>query len=373
METADFLVIGGGIAGAGAAAFLAPVGRTIVLEREEAPGYHTTGRSAALFHASYGPPVIRALARASWPFLETPPEGFSEAPLIAPRGAVTFAPPGAEARLEAFFAEIAEGAPEAALLDRAETLARAPVLRPQAVGAAIWEPAVVDLDVHAILAGYLRRLSAAGGRLVTGAEVTAITRMRRSWRVATNAGDFAAPVVVNAAGAWADVIAERAGIAPIGLVPKRRTAVTFDPPDGLDVRGLPLIGDLDDTFYLRPEGGGLMASPSDETPSPPCDARPEELDIAITLDRLARMTTLAPRRIGHARAGLRSFVADGAPVVGMAEDGFFWLAGQGGYGIETSPALSRTAAALVIGAGVPADIAACGVTAAALSPARLTG
>ncbi len=373
-ETCDFLVVGGGIAGASAAYFLAEHGAVVVLERESAPGYHATGRSAALYTINFGPPVIRKLVAASGAFFADPPPGFAEHPLTAPRGALTFAQPGQEEALAALLDEFRSFDEGVQGLDAGETRTRCPFLRPEQVIGAVYESAVRDLDVHALLTGFLKGLRTRGGRVATDAEVVALERGADGlWRAETRGGDaFAAPVVVNAAGAWADEIAALAGVAPIGLVPKRRTALTFDAPPGLDVEKLPLVGDLDDSLYLKPEGGRLMASPSDATPSPPCDAQPEEIDIAITIDRVERLTTLPVGRIAHRWAGLRSFVADGLPVVGMAPgtDGFLWLAGQGGYGIESSPAMARIAAALATRRPFPAEIEDRGVSPAALAPDR---
>jgi len=373
-ETCDFLVVGGGIAGAAAAFFLAEHGDVVVLEREGAPGYHATGRSAALYTINFGPPVVRKLAGASGAFFADPPTGFAEHPLTSPRGALTFARPGQEDALAALLDDFRTFDDGARGLDARETRARCPFLRSDQVIGAVYESEVRDLDVHALLTGYLKGLRARGGRVATDADVVAIDRAADGrWRAETRSGAaFAAPVIVNAAGAWADEIAAMAGIAPIGLVPKRRTALTFDPPPGLDPAKLPLVGDLDDSLYLKPEGGRLMASPADATPSPPCDAQPEELDVAITIDRVERLTTLPVGQIAHRWAGLRSFVADGLPVVGMAPeaDGFLWLAGQGGYGIETSPAMARIATALATGHPFPAEIVDRGVAPAALAPDR---
>ncbi len=373
-ETCDFLVVGGGIAGASAAFFLAEHGDVIVLEREGAPGYHATGRSAALYTINFGPPVIRKLVGASGAFFADPPAGFAEHPLTSPRGALTFARPSQEEALAALLDDFRAFDGSVRELDARAALARCPFLRPDQVIGAVYESEVRDLDVHALLTGYLKGLRARGGRVATDAEVVAIERAADGrWRAETRSGAaFAAPVVVNAAGAWADEIAVLAGVAPIGLVPKRRTALTFDPPPELDPAKLPLVGDLDDSLYVKPEGGRLMASPADATPSPPCDAQPEELDIAIAIDRIERLTTLPVGRIAHRWAGLRSFVADGLPVVGMAPeaDGFLWLAGQGGYGIETSPAMALIATAFATGRPFPAEIEDRGVAPATLAPGR---
>ncbi|QCO18010.1 FAD-binding oxidoreductase (plasmid) [Azospirillum brasilense] len=378
MERVDFLVVGGGMAGASAAYELAAHGSVAVLERESQPGYHSTGRSAALYTQTYGHPVVRALTVASWDFYINPPEGFSEHPLLTPRGVLLIGRADQTAALDRDFTEGRRLTPTVERLDRAETLARAPFLNPDYVDGAVWEPEAMDMDVHAIHGGYLRGLKARGGRLVTDAGVTALERRDGLWIATTPAGAFAAPVLVNAAGAWADGLAGMAGVSPIGLVPKRRTAITFDPvfPDPADAAGLagwPMTIDVDEQFYMKPESGRLLLSPADETPVEPCDVQPEEMDIAIAIDRMEQAVRFSVRRITHKWAGLRSFVADKVMVVGYDDsaDGFFWLAGQGGYGIQTAPAMGRTAAALATGHGLPPEVAALGVRAEDLAPARL--
>ena len=191
----------------------------------------------------------------------------------------------------------------------------------------------------------------------------------------TGGTSFAAPVVVNAAGAWADVVAELAGARPIGLQPMRRTALLVDPPEGVRIDDWPMVIDVEETFYFKPDAGLLLLSPADETPSPPCDAQPEALDVAVAIDRVQTATTLEVRRVRHRWAGLRSFVADRAPVAGWDPEaaGFFWLAGQGGYGIQTAPAMARTAAALLQNEALPGDLVDAGVDPRALSPERLQG
>ena len=383
MERVDFLIVGGGMAGASAAYELAAHGSVAVLERESQPGYHSTGRSAALYTQTYGHPVVRALTVASWDFYTNPPEGFSEHPLLTPRGVLLIGRADQTAALDRDFAEGRRLTPSVERLDRAQALARAPFLKADYVDGAVWEPEAMDMDVHAIHTGYLRGLKARGGRLVTDAGVEALERRDGLWIATTPAGIFAAPVLVNAAGAWADVLAGMAGVRPIGLVPKRRTAITFDPvfadsgfPGPADAAGLagwPMVIDVDEQFYMKPESGRLMLSPADETPVEPCDVQPEELDIAVAIDRMEQAVRFSVRRIAHKWAGLRSFVADKVMVAGYDDstEGFFWLAGQGGYGIQTAPAMGRTAAALATGGGLPAEVAALGVRAEDLAPSRL--
>ncbi|HUF86138.1 MAG TPA: FAD-binding oxidoreductase [Thermohalobaculum sp.] len=371
-ETCDIMVIGAGIAGASAAFELAREAAVIVLEQESQPGYHTTGRSAALFTEAYGNLAIRRLTSAGRGFFEDPPEDFTGHPLLAPRGTLFIARADQLGTLGRALAQTPEGA-EVRRLSGPEAVALNPALDPGYVAAALYEPQARDIDVHALHAGFLRGLRRRGGRLVTGARVEGLARQAGAWVAATPAGRFAAPVVVNAAGAWADAVAALAGVRPVGLVPKRRTAFTFEAPEGWDIAGWPATIDIDERFYFRPDAGRILGSPADETPSPPCDAQPEEIDIAVGVDRIERATRLTVRRLASKWAGLRSFVADKTPVLGFAPDaeGFFWLAGQGGYGIQTSPALARAAAALVGTGDLPADLKARGLEKAALAPGRL--
>ncbi len=368
----DFLIVGAGMAGASAGYELAGRGRVILLERENQPGYHSTGRSAAMFIESYGNAPVRAITAASRAFLERPPAGFSASPLLSPRGVLYIARPDQRAALERSYAELSKDAPGLERVGRKGALARFPLLAPDYVADAFLDADAMDMDVHAIHQGFLKGLRARGGRVVTAAEVTAARHERRAWQVETPAGRFAASVLINAAGAWADELAKLAGARPVGLVPKRRTAFIFDPPDGAQVDRWPVVADIAEQFYFKPEAGKLLGSPADETPVAPQDVQPEELDLAIAADRIQASVTFRIARILRRWAGLRSFVKDKTPVVGFAPEapGFFWLAGQGGYGIQTAPAMGRIAAALAAGEGLPADIAACGVEAAQLAPAR---
>ena len=365
----DFLVIGGGIAGASAAYELAGHGRVVLAERESTPGYHTTGRSAAMFLENYGEPQVRALASASRAFLANPPEGFTDHAIQGARGVLFLARDDQTAALGAALAANRDRPG----VDAARACALIPVLRPEYVAGALLEAGASEIDVHALHHGFLRGLGARGGRIACDTEVTALERRAGAWRATTRAGEISGAVVVNAAGAWADEVAGLAGAPPVGLVPKRRTAFTFDPPQGLDPGGWPMAIDIDEQFYFKAEAGRVLGSPADETPMPPCDVQPDELDVAIAADRIQRAASFDIRRINHRWAGLRSFVDDHVPVVGYEPgvDGLFWLAGQGGIGIMTSPAMARTAAALALGEPLPTDVAALGVAAAALAPERL--
>lgn len=369
----DILIVGGGIAGASLAYRMAPHRRVVVLERESASGYHSTGRSAAGLSENLGTRPIRALTALSRPFFEAPPQGFTDAPLLKRRPWLFIARADQRGAFEAQLADARESCPAVAVLGADAALGLFPLLARDYVAHAFLEPEAADLDVDAILQGYLRGLRANGGTLATGAEVVALSKRGERWHAETKTGAYAAPILVNAGGAWADETARLAGVAPIGLVPKRRTAMIIAPPDGIDVSAWPELDDVGDEFYLKPEAGKFLLSPSDETPSPPTDAQPDEMDVAIAVDRIERATTLKVRRIERSWAGLRSFVADRTPVAGFdpAAEGFFWLAGQGGAGIQTSAGLSQTAAGLILGAEWPALLSARGVTAATFSPARL--
>jgi D-arginine dehydrogenase len=370
----DFLVIGGGIAGASAAYFLSERGRVVLLEREDVLGYHTTGRSAALYTENYGNAVIRGLTVGGRSFFHDPPPCFGDHKLLTPRGALAIAVKADRAGFDASLAEARRQAPSIAEVTLDEALSLCPVLDRDWVAFAHYEPDAMDMDVHAIHQGFLRGFRERGGEIVTRAAPSRVARRGDRWEIEAAGRVFAPRVVVNAAGAWADEVAALAGAKPVGLVPKRRTAFTIDAPDGIDSARWPMVMEVNEHFYFKPESGKLLVSPADETPSPPCDAQPEEMDIAIAAARLEEATTLEVRRVARKWAGLRSFVADKTPVVGFAPEapGFFWLCGQGGYGIMTSPAMGRTTAALVAGDQLPEDLGARGVTEAALSPARFT-
>ena len=369
----DFLIVGTGIAGASAAYHLVGRGSVILLERESQPGYHSTGRSAAVFAESYGPRLMRVMTVASGPFLRKPPAGFSEVPLMHPRGALFVAREDQRRALEDLVKELSELSDDLRLMQPEEALKLCPVLRRGYLALAAQDPTVMDMDVNAIHQGYLRGARVKGAEIVTNAEVTGLERRGGCWHARTKAGEFSAPVVINAAGAWADVVAGIAGVRKIGLQPKRRTVIVFDGPAGLDMAKYPIAADCGEQFYFKPESGRVLASPADETPVEPQDVQPEEIDIAMVVDRIEQASTLKVERIVRRWAGLRSFVKDKNPVVGFAPDaeGFFWLAGQGGYGIQTSYAMGQTAASLATGKGVPEAVKSYAVTEKDLGPQRL--
>lgn len=368
MTSADFLVVGAGMAGASAAYALAAHGAVVVLEQEARAGVHATGRSAALFSETYGNSVVRALSRASRPFLAAPPAGFCDAPLLTPRGAMFVAAQADLPRLAALAEE--ERATGAFMsLAAAEVRDLVPILKPEAAAGGLLEAGAMDIDVDALHQACLRGLRQRGGRIVVDAGVTTLTRGQEGWIAATPAGEFAAPIVVNAGGAWADRVAAMAGLSPLGLQPKRRTVALVEGP-AMDFAAWPLVIEVNESFYFKPDSGRLLISLADETDSEPCDAQPEEYDIAVVADRVQAATTLVIRRIAHRWAGLRTFAPDRTPVCGFDRraDGFFWLAGQGGYGIQTAPALATLTARLITGTSDSADI-----DPAAVSPDRFAG
>ena len=371
-SSTDYLIVGSGIAAASVGYWLAPHGRVTLLEREEQPGYHSTGRSAALFMESYGTPQVRALTMASRAFLAQPPVGFAEYPILTPRGALMVATPQDEALLEAQWRVMCSVTDRAQRLDAARTCAMVPVLRPEKVLGSVYEPDASDMDVHALHQGYLKGVRRHGGRVVCAAQVTALKHIGGRWHVQAGGHGFEAPVVVNAAGAWCDEIARLAGAHTIGLVPKRRSAFTFAPPQDVDSARWPLFVGIDESWYVKPDAGMLLGSPANADPVEPQDVQPEEIDIALAAHRIEAMTTLRIGRPVRRWAGLRSFVADGDLVGGFdaTRPGFFWVAAQGGYGIQTSAAMGEACAALARGLRLPERIAGFGLTEAMLSPAR---
>ncbi len=344
-ETADVLIIGAGMAGCGAAARIAPHARVTVLEAEERPAYHTTGRSAAVFILNYGNNVIRAFNAASEDTFRTGAD-LSQRGFLSPRGVLEVEEPGQEKEFEAFM----DGSSGLQVLDAKETLKLFPIYRPEMVVRAAYEPEASDIDVDGLLQSFIRKLRSHGGQIVPKARVSSLIRQGDNWRAETPAGTFEAPVVVNAAGAWGDVVANLAGIAPVGLQPMRRTIAVLPMPDGLDNRRWPVTASVAETWYAKPDGGRLWVSPADEEPMEPHDAYPDDMVLAEGLHRFSEATTFEVSRVERSWAGLRTFAPDRTLVNGWEPnaDGFFWLVGQGGYGIQTAPAMSQLAADLVL-------------------------
>lgn len=370
---ADVLIVGGGIAGASAGYFLAPHARVVLVERESGFGYHSTGRSAAEWTAVHYLGLMRAIVLFGKPFFDAPPAGFATLPLCRPRGNIMFAPPGAEHAAEEFIRHAGpiNGALHEISADRA--LQIVPFLRRDVLARAFYDPDNGEIDVDALHQGFLRGIRAAGGLTRGGVEFHGAERRGECWYARVGDESIEAGTIVDAAGAWSDIVAARSGVAPLGLEPRRRTALTFDP--GLEVRGVPPVDDLSTGFYFKSNAATLMVSPGDATPSAPCDAQPEELDVATAVDLFERYTKLEIRKLASRWAGLRTFTTDEQPVAGFAVDvpGFFWVVGQGGGGIMSSPALGELAATLVRGAPWPARARDLGLDPAALSPARLSG
>ena len=370
-KTFDFIVIGGGMAGASAAAHLSKRGRVALLERESPLGYHSTGPSAALFSTIYGNAAVRALTRASQAFLFESPSWFAPTPLVSPRPTLFFATQSQTDALTAFRND-ADIAANTRQLDVAQAHELVPVFKPGYLGGAVLEPGSADIDVAVLHQGYVRQARRGGATVVLDCEVTQVERVGERWVVQTAQDRYAAPVVVNAAGAWGDEIARLAGARPVGLRPLRRTAMLIDAPRGLASAGWPAAIALDESFYFKPDAGRLLLSPADEEPSPPCDAQPEDLEVAIAVDRFEQASGARVAKVWHRWAGLRVFSADRTPVVGFdpVAEGFFWLVGQGGYGIQSAEGLGRLAAALACREAVPADLAAAGVDADLLARSR---
>ena len=341
------------MAGMSAAAECALNASVTLVEMEARPGLHATGRSAAFYSPAYGNAVVRALTIAADTFFRCPSAEFSESALLRPRDCFFIGRSDQHQTLSELAGEIALLSP----LDVATIRNRVPAFRADYLAGGLGDSSGGDLDVDAIHQGYSRLFRARGGQLAIDSEVQSLRRVDGLWHVATAGESYCAPWVINAAGAWADTVATRANLAPLGIQPRRRSVLLVDSPDEHDITEWPLVVDADEDFYFKPESGQLLLSPADETPSPACDAQPDELDLAIAIDRVSQALDIEVRRINHSWAGLRSFAPDDTFVVG--EDprakGFFWLAGQGGYGIQSAPALAHLTAHLVTGRTPPTN------------------
>ncbi len=363
MRSCDVVVVGGGIAGVSAAYSLSSRGaEVVVLEREESLTAHSTGRSAAQYIETYGGPVNQALTVASRDFLLGAADGWADALLLKPRSVLWVAAEGYLDELKRLRDEMLPLSPHLALLADGEAREHCPVLNPSWVAAGLLEEVSYDIDVAGLHQGFLRGARQHGTSIVRQAAVTDMAHVNGRWEVRSASGNFAAPVVVNAAGAWADEVARCAGVAPQGLAPLRRTIFTFAAPgdhEEEEVWRWPLVADIAGSFYFKPEGPSqLLGSPADETPDTPCDARAVELDVARGIDAVNTATTLAVRAVRSVWAGLRTFTADRHPVVGFDQhaEGFVWCAGQGGTGIQTSPAIGETVASVICGTPMPPSL-----------------
>ncbi|MBO6505089.1 MAG: FAD-binding oxidoreductase [Kordiimonadaceae bacterium] len=373
MQKLDFLIVGAGIAGAGAAYRLAGHGASMLVDMEEQAGYHTTGRSAAFYAETYGGEKLQPLTTASKEFLHNPPLGFCEAPLITDLGAIHVFDTEQEAEARALFERDKQKLPHIEMLSADELQQAAPQLTGGRFVGAIRDMECGNLDVAALHQGYIKAAKKMGVEVKLEAQFEKADRIPGGWRVKLGREEVEARVIINSAGAWGDQVAERCGIEPLGLEPLRRTLVTIPNPEGLPFdRHLPVILDFDEDFYFKPEGEGYLVSPADETPSAACDSQPDLEDIAIAVDHFERATGSSVTKLEAKWAGLRTFAPDRAPVIGFEPgvDGFFWNVGQGGYGIQTSPAWSRYVAFLLLGKGMPEDLKQAGAKASWYDPAR---
>ena len=365
---ADAVVIGGGIAGVSVGHYLSAAGFDVTLvEREPHLAMHTTGRSAAVLYESYGTRANQRLTAASLGFFRDPPEGLVDMPLVRRRGVLLVARPS---QMESLRAEETHGVGLQSI-SPAEVGSIVPAVRTELLGGALLEPQAADLDVAGLHQAFVRGMRRSGATIRTSSPVEALTRSGGRWIVRVPGAAIATPIVVNAAGSWCDVVAEMAGVEPIGLVPLRRTA--FMVPGRPEWSDWPVVVDIDQRWYFKPDGEQLLCSPAEEKPSPPCDARPREVDIALAIDRINQATHLSIRTVRSSWTGLRSFVADRSMVIGFdrAADGFFWLAGQGGTGIQTAPGAGHLAAALIAYGKSPAEHLRCGVRVEDYAPERL--
>lgn len=348
MQSADIIVIGAGIAGVSAAAEMAADSRVVMVDMEQQPGYHASGRSAAYYATSYGKPLVQDITRSCESFFLNPPAGFTEVELLRPRDCMFFARPDQAASLEAMRA----ANERLEFLDEKAVRERVPVFRPGYLAGALHDRQGGDLDVDALLQGYLRLFRKRGGGFFNNHEVTAIVKSSNHWQVTAGGQVFEAPVVVNAAGGWADRMARLAGLEVFGVEPYRRTALTVEAPAGVEIEHWPEMVDVDEQFYFKPDAGLILISPADETPTPPVDAQPDEFDVAMGVYRFEQATGLDIRQVRASWAGLRTFAPDRLFVTGFdpRAEGFFWLAGQGGYGVQSAPAMAKMTAFLVTGA-----------------------
>ena len=366
----DIAIIGAGIAGVSVAAALGDGVKIALVEQEQQPGYHSTGRSAAIYSPTYGPTPIRALTRASLAYFLTGVSDEQQS-FLTPIDAAFIARADQSCSFNALCREL-NGVMNWREMEANEIQNRVSFLREGYVSKAFVDSGTSEIDVALLHQSFLKAFSHNGGTLLDSTEVQELIKQKNGWLVKTNQGEFVTKIIVNAAGAWAEQIGSLAGEECIGLKPKRRTALIVEPPSGADLSRIALVIDIDEQFYLKPNGNKLLISPANEDPVQPCDVQPDEMDIAICVDRIQRAFDIKINRIEHSWAGLRSFVADKCPVVGFSNkvDDFYWLAGQGGYGIQSSPALGMLAASEILGSAIPDVILESGLVLDSIRPGR---
>jgi len=355
----EYAIIGAGIAGASIAYELAKAGRTTaILEMEDTPGYHSTGRSAAFYAPVYGNHAVRCLTKLSGQFYKSPPDGFCEHELLTPRGALFIADKNSEKKLLEFYNSVKKLSTNVKLCDLAFALNKIPALKKESVSACVWDPDSQEIDVANLLQGYLKQAKLFGAKLFVNSEIKAIQKDGLDWLITTGKNSYKSTTIINAAGAWCDRVAEIADIKPVGLQPKKRSVCTVPVKNEYEITNWPLVVDINEEFYFKPEGDALLISPADETPVEPMDAYTEQLDLAIAIDRVSKVIDVPLERISHEWAGLRSFVEDKSPVIGYepGENGFFWFAGQGGYGIQMASGAAKLAASLLLSTPLPSEL-----------------
>ncbi len=349
MNDADVIIIGAGIAGVSLAAELCAVLSVCVIEAEDQPAYHSTGRSNALWHETYGGPLVQPLTAASRGWLDEPPSDFSEHGFLTRRPTLCLAEDGDESDIARFIGDFEKVGVVLDRLDARQLQTMIPGLHANWIHGAL-ERNSADIDVAAYHGACVKKLRRAGGTVLTASRVEGLSHQNRKWQVQARSQTVCAPIIVNAAGAWADDVAKMAGVLPMSITPYRRTIAQVRIGGGID-RNLPMVTHIRGTFYFKPDTGNrIWVSPHDEAATPPCDAAPEELDIAIAVDRLQHVVDWRVEAVEHAWAGLRSFAPDRLPVFGFEPgvDGFFWCAGQGGFGIQTAPAIAKLSAAQIL-------------------------
>jgi D-arginine dehydrogenase len=370
----DYVIVGAGMAGVSLAYRLPEEAHVLVLERESHVAYHSTGRSAAMFVETYGTETIRALTVAGNDFFSHPPAGFSDQPILLPRGVLYVGTAEQQGLLDSQYQDWHEQGLDVSRLSAEEALAMVPCLDPAQLAGALYDGQGQDMDVHALHQGFLKGAQAKGVKLRLDTEVLSAKWDGECWQVQLNSEPttLRTRVLVNAAGAWADTLAERCGVQALGIQPKRRSAFLFSPPEGVDHREWPAVIDIGEEFYFKPDAGMLLGSPANADDVDAHDVVAEELDVATGIYRIEERTQLRIRRPSHTWAGLRSFAPDGELVIGQDAQcpGFFWLAGQGGYGIQTAAGASLLAASLLQKQDLPESLKALKIDPAVVSPAR---